>query len=342
MAGRCPDGGTYALEFQTKSHFGSGGINIGTLAHEIAHQWFGDSVGPATWREIWFNEGWATWWSTWWSNKQNGSATSTASSFTTNYNSTTNPALDTAPDALSGPEQLFDTFPVYTRPGMAFEGYRQIVGDTAFFAFQKALVTEYRHSTITGDQIKALARRIAAEKAGFEASNLAKLDEYWRQWISTPSKPTMTPTTFFQSTSVPGSVGGNVPATLSLTLGPPISFGAFTPGVARTYSSSTTATVISSAGDATLSVVDPSTNNPGKLVNGAFALALPVEARSGAAPFAAVSGSPLTLKTYAGPISNDQATLDFQQRIGATDPLRTGTYSQDAHLHAEHDEPVVR
>ena len=63
---------------------------------------------------------------------------------------------------------------------MAFEGYRQIVGDTAFFAFQKALVTEYRHSTITGDQIKALARRIAAEKAGFEASNLDKLDEYWQ------------------------------------------------------------------------------------------------------------------------------------------------------------------
>ena len=72
----------------------------------------------------------------------------------------------------------------------------------------------------------------------------------------------------------------------------------------------------------------PSTNNPGKLVNGAFALALPVEARSGAAAFAPVSGTPLTLKTYAGPISNDMATLDFQQRIGATDPLRTGTYSK--------------
>jgi hypothetical protein len=329
VAGRAPSGGTYALEVQTKSHFGGGGISIGTLAHEIAHQWFGDSVGPATWREIWFNEGWATWWSTWWSNKQNGSTTSTASSFTTNYNSTSNPGRwNTAPDALSGPEQLFDTFPVYTRPGMAFEGYRQIVGDTAFFEFQKALVTEYRHSTITGAQVKALARRIAAEKAGFEASNLAKLDEYWNQWISMPGKPTMTPTTFFQSTSVPGTVGGTVPATLSLTLGAPISFGAFTPGVARTYSSSTTATVISSAGDATLSVVDPSTNNPGKLVNGAFALVLPVEARSGAAAFAPISGTPLALKTYAGPISNDMATLDFQQRIGATDPLRTGTYSK--------------
>ena len=330
VAGRMPnDAGTYALESQTKSHFGSGSIGISTLAHEIAHQWFGDSVGPATWREIWFNEGWATWWAQWWSNKQNGVALTTAQSFTNNYNSTSpNNDWSVIPDALAGPEELFHTFPVYTRPSMAFEGYRQIVGDTAFFAFQKALVTEHAYSTITGDQFKALARRIAAEKAGFESSNLAKLDEYWRQWISASGKPTLTPTTFFQSTSVNGSVGGSVPATLSLTLGAPINFGAFTPGVARTYNSSTTATVISTAGDATLSVVDPSTNNPGKLVNGAFALALPVEARSGSAAFAAVSGTPLALKTYAGPISNDQATLDFQQRIGATDPLRTGAYSK--------------
>ena len=127
---------------------------------------------------------------------------------------------------------------------------------------------------------------------------------------------------------MPGTVGGTVPATLSLTLGAPVSFGAFTPGVARTYAASTTANVISSAGDATLSVVDPSSNQPGRLVNGTFALAQPLEARIGSSAFAAISGSPLTLKTYDGPISNDQSTVDFQQRIGANDPLRTGSYSK--------------
>ena len=55
-------------------------------------------------------------------------------------------------------------------------------------------------------------------------------------------------------------VGGTVPATLALTLGTPASFGAFTPGVAREYTASTTATVISTAGDATLTVADPGTN----------------------------------------------------------------------------------
>jgi len=333
VAGRAPSGGNYALEVQTKSHFGGGSISIGTLAHEIAHQWFGDSVGPATWREIWFNEGWATWWAQWWQNKHNGNSTSTASSFLSNYNSTSNPGRwNTAPadlgEGLDGAQALFDTFPVYTRPGMAFEGYRQIVGDAAFFEFQKALVTEYAYSTITTEQVFALARRIAEEKAGFTGSNLTKLDEYWRQWILEPGKPTMTPTTFFQSTSVTAPVSGEVPATLSLTLGAPAGFGAFTPGVERTYGASTTATVVSSAGDAALTVTDPSTTAPGRLVNGAFALAQPVEARAGDGPFGAVSGDPLTLKTYDGPTGSDPVAVDFQQRIGANEPLRTGSYSK--------------
>ena len=56
---------------------------------------------------------------------------------------------------------------------------------------------------------------------------------------------------------VPGSAGGEVPATLSLTLGPAATFGTFTPGVANTYTASTTATVISTAGEATLTVGRP-------------------------------------------------------------------------------------
>ena len=69
------------------------------------------------------------------------------------------------------------------------------------------------------------------------------------------------------SVSVPLPVGGTVPATLALTLGGPVSFGAFTPGVAREYTASTTANVISTALDATLTVSDP-----GHLMNGTFAL----------------------------------------------------------------------
>ena len=74
-----------------------------------------------------------------------------------------------------------------------------------------------------------------------------------------------------------------MPATLSLSLGTPASFGAFTPGVDRNYDATTTANVISTAGDATLSVTDPSANATGRLVNGAFALSEPLQARANAA-----------------------------------------------------------
>jgi hypothetical protein len=96
----------------------------------------------------------------------------------------------------------------------------------------------------------------------------------------------------------------------------------------RDYTASLGANVISTAADAALTVVDPSTNAPGRLVNGAFALASPMKARIGAGAFEPVSDSPLALKSYSGPVSNDALTIDFQQSIGASDPLRTGTYAK--------------
>jgi predicted acyl esterase len=125
-----------------------------------------------------------------------------------------------------------------------------------------------------------------------------------------------------------GTVTGNVPATLSLTLGTPASFGAFTPGVARDYLASMSANVISSAGEARLTVVDHDGTNTGKLVNGAFALAQPLHARANDGVFAPVGGaaSPTSLLSYSGPVSNDSVSIGFRQSIGANDALRTGVY----------------
>ena len=78
---------------------------------------------------------------------------------------------------------------------------------------------------------------------------------------------------------------------------------------------------------------DPSTRNPGQLVNGAFWLPQPLRARASSlagtgAAYAGVGASALTLLTYAGPVSDDLVTLGFSQGIGANDALRTGTYSK--------------
>jgi Zn-dependent M28 family amino/carboxypeptidase len=136
-------------------------------------------------------------------------------------------------------------------------------------------------------------------------------------------------------TSASTDVSGSVPATLALTVGAPASFGAFTPGVARDYFASTTANVISTAGDALLSVADTSSTATGHLVNGAFALPQPLQSRARNATTQGTAfnnvgsaASPLNLLAYGGPISNDAVSLDFKQAIGAADPLRTGTYSK--------------
>src|SRR4051794_966499 len=142
-------------------------------------------------------------------------------------------------------------------------------------------------------------------------------------------------TSFPTTVDSPGTVGGSVPATLALSLGGPATFGAFTPGGDRDYLASTTANVISTAGDAALSVADPSAAGTGRLVNGAFSLAQAVQASASSAggtgsAFAPVGGSaaPTALLTYSAPTSNDAVTLTFKQTIGRTEALRTGAYGK--------------
>ncbi|HWK27577.1 MAG TPA: ThuA domain-containing protein [Solirubrobacter sp.] len=112
------------------------------------------------------------------------------------------------------------------------------------------------------------------------------------------------------STSVEGTVGGTVPATLGLTLGAPATFGAFTPGESRDYTASTTADVLSTAGDAALTVSDP-----GHLSNGAFSLPEPLQVA-------------FSKSTWDAPVSHESVDVTFKQHIGANDALRTGTYSR--------------
>ena len=110
-------------------------------------------------------------------------------------------------------------------------------------------------------------------------------------------------------TSATGPVGGTVPPTLSLTLGPAATFGAFTPGIDRTYTAQTTANVISTAGDATLTATPA-----GHLANGAFTLPEPLQIA-------------LSKSSWTAPVSNDPVAVAFSQHIGATDALRTGNYA---------------
>jgi hypothetical protein len=163
------------------------------------------------------------------------------------------------------------------------------------------------NGTVTGTHTYAVAKDGYPVKVTitdpYAASQLAELDEPANVRVSTQ-----------------GTVGGDVPATLAVTLGQPAAFGAFTPGVAGTYKAQTTATVTSTAGDAALTVSDPDTAHPGHLVNGSYVM-----------PQAfTVNNQPLgsAIRTWTAPVSNDVVAVEFEQPIAASDPLRTGTYAK--------------
>jgi uncharacterized repeat protein (TIGR01451 family) len=138
--------------------------------------------------------------------------------------------------------------------------------------------------------------------AGLLLTNTPKYIAHGQGWANVDADPI--------SVGVPatGEVSGTVPATLSLSLAGPASFGAFTPGVAHEYTAQTTATVTSTAADAALSA------SPATLRNGAFSLASPVVVEP-------------ARTSWSGPVSNDRFAIGFRQAIGANEALRTGTYS---------------
>jgi len=133
------------------------------------------------------------------------------------------------------------------------------------------------------------------------------------------------------------TIGGSVPATLGLIVTSPGPLGPFTPGVANTYTTTMTATVISTAGATALTAVDSSGSaTPGHLVNSTYsptlfdlpsALQASAAGGSGASTgLQPLSGSPVTLLNYSAPVTGDSETVTFSQAIGATDALRTGSY----------------
>ena len=133
---------------------------------------------------------------------------------------------------------------------------------------------------------------------------------YFQQWLYGSTKPTMTPRRSSR-TLCRRPAGGTVPATLALTLGAPATFGAFTPGVDADYTASTTANVISTAGDATLTVQRSGPPDQRRVLAARAAAGRAQQVRAGR------RRCPTT-----------RSTITFKQHIGANDPLRTGTYSK--------------
>jgi aminopeptidase N len=186
----------YALEVQTKAHYSSSTVPPTTFAHEIAHQWFGDSVTLTTWKDIWLNEGWAGW-SEWiWDDEDNGSPVTPAQQFTVEFTPGVGGCPGNkwcTPPADPTAEGLFTEFPTYTRPAMMLEALHQIMGRANFLDLASDWHAGHRHGHGTTAQFIALAK----DRSGFSGANLAKLDTFFQQWLFGTTMPTITGSNFF-------------------------------------------------------------------------------------------------------------------------------------------------
>jgi aminopeptidase N len=175
----------FALENQTRPvyspAFFRSGANTYVVAHELAHQWFGDSVSVASWRNIWLNEGFATYAEWLWSEHQDEGTAQEL--FDHEYGR--RPAESTFWQVLPGDPgapRLFDGA-VYVRGAMTLHALRTAVGDEAFFRILRTWAGERKYGNGTIEQFVALSERISGRQ----------LDALFGTWLFTAGKPQVSP-----------------------------------------------------------------------------------------------------------------------------------------------------
>ncbi|HEX2400782.1 MAG TPA: M1 family metallopeptidase, partial [Mycobacterium sp.] len=141
-----PDIG-YALETQTKPLF-SILPRESVIAHELTHQWFGDSVTPADWADIWLNEGFATFGDFLW--REHTGGPTLAQSFQQFMAVPAAAPFWSQPPANPGsPARMFDNFAVYLRGAATLQALRAKVGDDVFFGILRDWAAEHRWGNVT-------------------------------------------------------------------------------------------------------------------------------------------------------------------------------------------------
>lgn len=170
----------FALETQTRpiysDNFWRGNSsNTVVVAHEAAHQWFGNSVSVDTWQHIWLNEGFATYAQWMWAEHSGGP--SIQSEFDRRYNDAGNRIWDVQPGA-PGRANIFSGS-VYQRGGMTLHALRKEVGDAKFFEILKTWAIEQRDGLATTDEFIALSEKVSGKQ----------LDTFFEAWLFTKGRP---------------------------------------------------------------------------------------------------------------------------------------------------------
>ena len=170
----------FALETQTRPIYpphAFPGAGIYYVVHELAHQWFGDLVSVNQWKDIWLNEGFATY-AEWLWTEHRGSDT-TQETFHSDFSRI--PRESPFWHVVIGDPGVKDLFDdaVYERGAMTLQALRNEIGTTNFFDVLHRWVQDHAFATGSTDDFIALAEQISGEQ----------LDDLFQTWLFDPRKP---------------------------------------------------------------------------------------------------------------------------------------------------------
>lgn len=178
-----PDDAGYALETQNRPVF-PGAPDTETLVHELAHQWYGNSVTPRTWRDMWLNEGFATYAEWLWQEEHGGETAQEI--FDALYGGDYYPDRTDDEDIWafppakpSGAAHISDS-PVYERGAMVLHKICQKIGDDTFRTLLRGWPTEHRHGNAATADFTAYVEKLAPDE---------DFGPIWDEWLYGDGKP---------------------------------------------------------------------------------------------------------------------------------------------------------